>query len=332
MTDDGDEVDAPGDLQGVSAVPLILVHVAFLLSALLLASCGTDPSDGANSDGGLEVPIEASTSAAGPSFPGPEDTGVPDGVQLSPYTGPCQITTDDVVIEAKTVNCSLDIRAANVLVSNSKLNGPVILDTDLAGADRWSLTLQDSEVDGGTSQIAAVSAGNTTILRADIHGGQTSVQCGEKARSCVVRDSWLHGQYLPPGSDWHLGGFLSNGGMNIELTGNTLACDAAPTTADGGCTGNLNLLPDFAPISHVTIDGNLFIANPGSSYCTYGGDSASKPFPDADNVVYSNNVFERGSNGQCAAYGPVTSFDVAGTGNLWINNRWDDGSPVLPSL
>lgn len=266
------------------------------------------------------------------SFPGPGNTGVPDGVELTPYTGPCQITTDDVVIEAKIVNCSLVIRAANVSISNSQLNGPVNLDTDLPGADRWSLTLQDSEVDGGASQIAAVSSGNLTILRADIHGGQTSVQCGGKARTCAVRDSWLHGQYIPPGSDWHLGGFLSNGGTNIELSGNTLACDAAPTTADGGCTGNLNLLPDFAPISHVTIDGNLFIANPGSAYCTYGGDSESKPFPDADNVVYSNNIFERGSNGKCAAYGPVTSFDVAGTGNEWINNRWDDGSAVLPSL
>ena len=46
--------------------------------------------------------------------------------------------------------------------------------------------------------------------------------------------------------------------------------------------------------------------------------------------MFSNNVFQKGSNGRCGAYGPVTDFDTSGTGNTWFNNLWDDGTPVLP--
>ncbi|OJY44378.1 hypothetical protein [Pseudonocardia sp. 73-21] len=241
------------------------------------------------------------------------------------------ITQDSTVIDSSLVTCDLVIFAAKVVISRSKIMGQVVLDTDRPGSQRWSATLVDSEVDAGVVHEAAVSSGNMTILRADIQGGQTSVQCGELAVFCTVRDSWLHGQQIPAGADWHLGGFLSNGGRNIELTHNTVHCEPQPTGKDGGCTGDINLLGDFAPVSHVTITGNLLAANVGNSYCTYGGDASSKKFPHADNVVYRDNVFERGTNGMCGGYGPVSSFNDRGPGNLWVNNTWDDGQPVVPA-
>jgi hypothetical protein len=276
------------------------------------------------------TPRDKSPTVLGVPFPGDDTVGIPPSVQLTPYTGSCDIITDGTVIDSAIVDCRLDIRAADVVISNSKVNQPISVDTDLPGSQQWSLTVQDTEVDGGTAQLAAIGWGNVTVLRSNVYGGQTAVQCYSSAEYCIVRDSWLHGQYVPPDGDWHLGGFLSNGGRNIELTGNTIACDARPTAADGGCTGNLNLLPDFAPISHVTVDGNLFRANTGSPFCTFGGDSSTKPYPNADHVVYRNNIFERGTNGRCGTYGPVTEFDPSGTGNEWINNRWDDGTPVRP--
>ncbi len=100
---------------------------------------------------------------------------MPAGTTLTNYTGPCTITTANAVIDGKTVNCSLSIRAANVTIKNSKINGTVILDTDLPGSSAWSFTLQDSEVDGGQVQLAAVGWGNLTVIRSNIHGGQT---CG----------------------------------------------------------------------------------------------------------------------------------------------------------
>jgi hypothetical protein len=169
------------------------------------------------------------------------------------------------------------------------------------------------------------------VTRSNIYGGATSVQCGEHAVSCTVEDSWLHGQRIPASANWHLGGFLSNGGHNIRIRRNHIVCDAPVNSVGEGCTGNLNLFGDFAVISDVVVDRNVLGANTGSSYCLYGGDSTTKPFPHANHVVISNNVFERGTNAKCGAYGPVSSFNMQGPGNVWANNTWQDGQPVQPA-
>lgn len=307
------------------------------------AACGDGQDNDA--DGKVDFPADLGcTSAADtdetdsppppppPSgFPDATNTGVPAGTTLAAYTGPCQITTA-TVIDSKTVNCpgGLDIKAA-VQITKSKVNGHVWLDTDLAGSSGWSLTLTDSEVDAGTVQLPAVGIGNLTVTRSNIHGGQTAVQC-DGGTVCTVQDSWLHGQSLAAGSDWHAGGFLSDGGdINIRLIHNRVVCDAPVTSADGGCTGDINLIPNFAATSDVLIQNNLLGANSNSSYCTYGGEKSTSQYPHGDHIVYQDNVFERGSSNKCAAYGPVTDFNPNGVGNQWINNLWTDGTPVSPT-
>jgi hypothetical protein len=277
-------------------------------------------------------PSAKATQRSSGGRPGPANTGVPKGTRLSDYHGPCTITKAGTTIDAKKIGCDVVVRAANVTIKRSKINGVVLLDSDVPGSSRWSYTLADSEVDAGVQEHPAVSYGNMTVLRSNIHGGITSVQCGEKAIGCTVEDSWLHGQQIKQGTDWHLGGFLSNGGHNIRIRHNNIVCDT-PATPDGqGCTGDLNLLGDFAVISDVVISDNFLGANTGSSFCFYGGDAASKPYPHANKVVVTDNVFERGTNGKCADYGPVSSFNVDGPGNVWKNNTWSDGGKVTPEL
>ena len=197
----------------------------------------------------------------GSCWPGPSNTGVPAGTQLTAYTGPCSITAANTVIDGKTVNCALGIRAANVTIKNSRINGTVILDTDSPGSSAWSLTLQDSEVDAGQVQLSAVGWGNLKVIRSNVHGGQTSVQCEENSVSCLVQDSYLHGQYLPSNEPWHLGGFLSDGGRNITLQHNFIVCDQPVNAVSEGCTGDVNLIPNFAPINGALIERNLLGAN-----------------------------------------------------------------------
>ncbi|NUR70153.1 MAG: hypothetical protein HOU81_04995 [Hamadaea sp.] len=276
-------------------------------------------------------PSSAVPPAAGGPWPNAANTGVPSGTKLTTYTGPCTITSAGTVIDAKTVNCdSLDIRAANVTIKRSKINGAVSLDTDASGSSKWSYTLVDSEVDAGLRQYPAVSYGNMKVIRTEVRGGGASVQCGEHAISCTVEDSWLHSQLIPDNANWHLDGFLSNGGRNIRIRHNTIACDPPTAPPGEGCTADLALLGDFGPITDVVIDSNYFPWSKTSSYCLYGGDAPSKPYPRATYVVITNNVFQRGPNRKCAAYGAVTGFNVNGTGNRWANNKWDDGSPVPP--
>lgn len=242
-------------------------------------------------------------------WPGPTSTGVPSAVLLTPYTGPCTITTA-TTITAKTVNCGALFVNAALTIINSKINGQVLQDYRPSPA---AVTITDSEVDGGTRQGAAVSNTNVTVVRSNIHGGAASVQCGS---NCVVRDSWLHGQYRPAGSDWHLDGFITNGGSNMTLTHNTLACDEMT----GGCTADGFLAADFSEVTNVTFEGNLFVASPQVQYCTYGGSNRLG----SSGIVYRDNVFQRGTNGKCGRYGVAIYTE----GAAWTGNRWDDGSAL----
>ncbi|GAA0907100.1 hypothetical protein Vau01_073730 [Virgisporangium aurantiacum] len=253
---------------------------------------------------------------------------MPAGTKLSAYSGPCTIRTDNTVVDAKTINCdTFEIQARNVTIRKSKINGIVVT----SERTNYSFTLDQVEVDSGLVERAAVGSTNMTILRSNISGGRTTVAC---SFNCTVRDSYLHGQRLPDGSDWHVGAFLANdagpnGRTEVTLVHNTIICDAKETSNGGGCSGDINLFPDFGPVSYVTVDGNLLGANTDISYCVYGGTSTSKPYNSGvQHIVFTNNVIQRGSNKKCGFYGPVTSFNPSLPGNRWENNRWDDGSAV----
>lgn len=309
----------------------------------------------------------ATTTPPAGGFPNGSNTGVPAGTTLTAYTGSCTITTANTVIDSKNVTCAsgLTIRAPGVVIKNSKVvdGGSAInavrVDTDsMPNNTAWSVTVQDSEVDGLGQTLSTggdggtVCCGNFHVIRSNIHGGQTAVQCDMDnfGSFCDVRDSWLHGQLDGgPIGTRHLGGFLSDGTApktgtsTVTLTHNTIACDH-PVENGEGCTGDLNFIPHFSAVQNVTVDGNYFVANNfGSSYCTYGGTGNVEHSAQAKNIVYKNNVFQRkasGANGntapdgvpnQCGAYGPVNFFDITKPGAVWTNNLYDDGTVVAPA-
>lgn len=264
-------------------------------------------------------------------FPGAHNTGVPAGVTLSGYSGPCTITKNNTTIVGKRVGCDpLLINAKNVVIRDSLIKGTL---TTTEHTD-YSFTLEDSEVAAGMWQGPAVLSTNMTIRRANIHGGATAVIC---SYNCDIRDSWLHGQLMPDGVDWHLGGFLGNdtgksGRSDITLVHNTIICDKATNSVGGGCSGNINLFPDFGPVSGVLIKNNFLGASPHISYCLYGGTATGKAYDSGvRDIVVEDNVFARGTNRKCGGYGPVTSFNTELPGNRWSNNIWEDGKPVAPA-
>lgn len=252
-------------------------------------------------------------------------TGVPSGTVLSAYSGSCSIHSS-VVIENKTVNCALQIYSnASVTIRRSVVNG-FVENTASNGTGR--LIIEDSEIRAGGWSDGAVWGSYMNVARTEVTGGQHSVHC---ETDCTITDSWLHDQYNPNGGSYHNNAFLSNGGSGYTLRHNTLHCSAILNATDGGCTGDLTLLGDFDAISYATIDANLMMANNSSiSYCTYGGYSPGKPYPNAHHVVYTNNIFQRGPNNKCGVYGAVTSFQTNATGNVWTNNKWSDGSILNP--
>lgn len=310
--------------------PLLAVLVALVLAAPLTVFAGRAHF----------------VSAPASSWPDASNTGVPAGVSLTAYTGPCTITTNNTVITGKLVDCTspdnaLIIRASNVQVINSSVLGLIDIDTDLSGATGWSLTMTDSEVDSGQQQRAAICCGNLTILRSDVQGGQTAIQCeagsqtgpGDRSPTCDIRDSYLHGQDLPVGAQWHAGGFLSEGDMeSIVVDHNYIICDSPMYPPDGGCTGDFNLLPHFGIIHDVTATNNKFGANEFNGYCVAAGGSIADFGPQAHHIVFTDNVWEHGVTGICGDFGPVTDCQEPSggdfVGNVWSNNEYEDGDPV----
>ena len=274
----------------------------------------------------------------GGCWPGPNNTGYPHGlagdtrtpVTLTNYTGSCTITSA-VTIDKKIFNCDVIIQA-KVTITNSLINGQIIIDSDNAATQyntNWMLTLKDSEVSIGLVQLPVVYEGAMDIQRSDIHGGVTAVQCGDKSAQCFISDSYLHGQQIQVNSNWHLGGFHSIGGTNYNLTHNWITCDQLATYgSDGGCSGGIVFVPtDPSTISHAIINKNFVPAMPSAAYCFYGGD---RPPNNATYMTITNNVWGRGSNRLCGTYGPVAGTNTGST-NVWSGNVWEDGGAVDPT-
>jgi hypothetical protein len=280
----------------------------------------------------------------GGCWPGPKTTGYPHGlagdtrtpVTLTNYTGSVDAEGDCIIntavaLNAKRFNCNLIIQA-KVTITNSLINGQIYIDSDNPATQNnlnWFLTLQNSEVNTGLVELPVVYEGAIALDHDDIHGGVTSVQCGDKAAQCVIHDSYLHGQLIQVNSTWHLGGFHSIGGTNYDLTHNYVTCDQPATyPPDGGCSGDIVFIPTPPLlITHALINKNFLGANPAGAYCLYGGDRPPDLF--ATYMTITNNIFARGSNGKCDAFGPVAGTNTGST-NVWSGNVWEDGGTILP--
>lgn len=265
----------------------------------------------------------------GGCWPGLQNTGVPDGTTLTAYTGSCVIQTN-TVIDKKDVNqkCTeLIVRnGAKLTVTNSKT--PRIESTN--EGNLGSVEISYSNIDAPGWVEGSLWGYNLSADYVEITGGQHNFHCNN---NCKVTNSYLHKQHNPNGGSYHNNAFISNGGENMTITHNTLHCDAILNSTDGGCSGDLSLFGDFDPIRNVTIDKNLFMANNSSiSYCLYAGTQPGKPYPNASGIVVRDNIFQRGANKKCGVYGPVSSFLATAPGNVWSNNRWDDGTVLNSAM
>lgn len=278
---------------------------------------GASPGGGQTCTGATHIP--GGSDGNGGCWPGATNTGVPAGISLTNYTGPMTISAANTVIDSKTINGTLVVAAPNVTIKNSKINGNI----DVDGSNR-NLILLDSEVDGGTSNTPAIGYSDITMKRVNSHGSRVTLLCGD---NCDIQDSWFHDQYLAPGTSWHVNGYVSNGGSNALIQHNTIGCDTPDNANGGGCTGPAASFGDFAALVNITYNNNLITASPGG-YCLAAGHNPGKPYgSNPTNITVTNNIFQRGSSGKCASFGPVTSF-LSANGNVWSNNKYADGMAI----
>jgi hypothetical protein len=265
-------------------------------------------------------PVGQRNVAGGPDpwggcFPGPGNAGVPAGTTLTAYSGPLRITTPNTVIDAKSVTGRLVIAASGVTITRSRISNGI----ENASGSRFTVT--DSLILGATPDDKALDTDHFTAERNEIKGGNSGGWCND----CIVRNNCIHNDIRLASNDpHHLSAYRMD--QNGQFLHNTLACESVPTPAGGGCSGNLTGYGDFQTVQNNVIANNLFVASTNISFCSYGGNSGGKPYPNGNNVVFRDNVFQRGSNGKCGAYDPIGDFDPNQPGNSAVNNVWDDGS------
>jgi hypothetical protein len=288
--------------------------IATFLGASILGACTGPPAI---------TPTPQSTLDR--TWPNADNTGVPDGVVLTPYTGRCTIDEDNTVIDAAVVDCDrLRIVADNVTILRTRVNGRIDTPDPADKKYSFSFRIEDSEVHlGNVLGVTGIKQGNFTAKRIEVTGGARSIHC---ERDCVIEDSWIHAQASDPAGKAHLSGVRMSQGL--VLRHNTLLCEAVRLPGKGACSAALTGYGDWAPVQNNLIEGNLF--QPGSSsYCAYGGSTKQKPFSSGTrDIRFIGNVFERGHTGTCGTYGPIGSFDPSRPGNAWRDNVWDDGTPI----
>jgi hypothetical protein len=263
----------------------------------------------------------------GRSFPDASTTGVPEAIKpsLTKYTGSCTITTANVAIDRKIIDCDqLRLLAPNAAITNSIINGTVFSDCCYLNG---SYTLTDSEVHGPNAAATVVGEAKFKLLRVEVTGGSRSINCND---TCEVRDSFIHGQYDDTRGVDHESGIRQDN--KATIVHNTITCDAKPYPPDSGCSAAISGYGDFGTVQHNTISNNLIDGGPAGtmSYCIYGGSTRGKPYPNAHHIVVTDNILRRGPSKKCGIYGPVSDFDSKAEGSRWVNNIYDDGVPVPP--
>ena len=265
-------------------------------------------------------------------FPGPGNTGVPAGAKLvnvdipsgykpnyllpsdntgwqfSASDGYIVVTARQAVIDGISDNTGIYVQSGDsLIVKNSRIG--------LINDEGISLLVEHSTLNGGAqNEFPTIGGNNVTVESSNIRGGKDEVNC--EGDSCTVENSWLHDNYGTPTS--HQQGFLADGGSNYKLRHNSIYCT-------GGCTADVSFLSND---DNVIVSNNLLVASPDSAFCVYPGPNQSSQ-TGVNNIVWTNNVFQRGAGGKCATYGPVYGwYPSDGTGNVWTGNIWDDGGAI----
>jgi hypothetical protein len=282
------------------------------------ASSGVVPVSTANC-GGASPNTPGGPDPWGGCWPGPDNTGPSSGTAFTPYHGSCTIAANNAVVDAKTINCDLDVTGSNVTIENSEINGTV------HNNGNGHLLIENSVLNGGDDHSETVGGSDITILGSNLYGDQHEFHCGS---GCTLENSWLHDNFNGNALGWHQNGFLSNGGSNFSIVHNSVYCV-------GGCTADIAFIPDD-DISNATVSKNLLVATQYASYCLYPSSAHPAKPGVVEEMTITDNVFQRGPQGDCAGYGPVYGWDTPtaspgdGYHNVWSGNVWDNGHPVTP--
>jgi len=214
--------------------------------------------------------------------PGPTNTGVPAGTVLTVVNGDVVVTTPGTVIDAKHIKGALIIKASNVKVTRSLIEGRAGSDSVVVSSGSGIL-LQDDEIAVAhpSTGTDAMSVRGATLNRLNIHGGVDGMKLSSNS---VVQNSWIHGlNYFSSdpaqgGGPTHNDAIQIMSGTNIRITGNYLQATssnnaAIQVTQDTGSTSGLTISGNWADGGGCTF--NFSGHGPGGKLLSMGGISVT---------------------------------------------------------
>jgi hypothetical protein len=179
---------------------------------------------------------------------------VPAGTALSVVSGDLVVTTPGAVIDAKDIKGALIIKASNVKVTRSHIEGRAGSDSVVISSGYGGILLQDDEVSVASPApgIDAMSVRGATLNRLNIHGGVDGMKLSSNS---TVENSWIHDlNYFSSdpaqgGKPTHNDTIQIMSGTNIHVTGNYLQAISSNNSA-------IQITQDTGTTSGVYISGN----------------------------------------------------------------------------
>ena len=265
------------------------------------------------------APTPSPTAPGVTQRPGPTNTGVPAGTQLTVYNGDLTITTPGATYSGFDIYGFVKVEAPNVTIKDSIIRGGPATSTnsiiyDLSDA-ATNLLVEDSEIVPADPSvyIDGIDGWNYTALRLNIHGTVDGAKMF--GTNATVQDSWIHDLVTYQHDPSHGGGISHNddvqilSGSNLKVLGNDL---------EGGSNSAIQITQDHGPLTDVLIDGNW--ADAGS--VTFN--IANKPLASLAGITVTNNLFGHAAVTGCQIlYTAVTT--IVASNNVYA----DTGQPVV---
>lgn len=120
------------------------------------------------------------------SAPNAANTGVPDGVKLTP-SGSIDVTEDGAVIDGLEITGRVNVKASHVTIQNSRIDADGTYYAIRMSESAEGLTIIDSEILG--AKAAAVGYGNYKAIGLDVHSSRDGFLMGPGSS---VTESWIH--------------------------------------------------------------------------------------------------------------------------------------------
>ena len=263
--------------------------------------------------------------------PGIKNTGVRSGTTLKKQSGDLVITKDNTVLENVEHTGTIDIKAKNVIIRNSRIlvsgrgkqDRSLIKVNNYKATTDYSLTIEDSELTSKTADalVDGIRGWNITVKRVDISNVIDGIH--SYGNNISVTDSYLHDMrhYTVDPTGHHSDGTHNDGmqiqtGKNITINNNNISggfTSAIIVTQDAGLVSNIKITKNWldggqctvnfsekskGPFQGAVITDNLF----GRNVTNSAGHDCGMSLPKTSPISHTNNVYEDNRKGVKIAF------------------------------